>query len=284
VVAGVGNRGQRFNNVGAPASIPGVVAVSGVDQNGDFWPSSASGPQTVVAAPASRMSVIDVPSDFASGYARGDGTSFATAIVSGVVALIRAKYPRLNAANVINRLIRTAKDNGDPGRDRYFGFSTIQPLAALTADVPLVTANALGAPPVATPAASSLDAAVPPPALHSDRRWPPILLVLVPVGMLLGLLKVFLLVRRRRPVRPVAGYAPGRPGEPRLTATRQPDNRFTARHSSLAVARVTGIAAATAARPVPWRGCRPGKPAVTRRRGLAAPVAALAGVSETESF
>src|SRR6185437_13513549 len=95
------------------------------------------------------------PSDFASGYALGSGTSFATAIVSGVVALIRAKFPQLNAPNVINRLIRTAKDNGDPGRDKYFGFGTIRPLDALTADVPMVTENPLGAPPGASSAPSA---------------------------------------------------------------------------------------------------------------------------------
>jgi type VII secretion-associated serine protease mycosin len=214
VVAGVGNTAQGFTNVASPASIPGVVAVSGVDQNGNFWSGSASGPQTVVAAPATQMSLLTTPSDFASGYALGSGTSFATAIVSGVVALIRAKFPQLNAANVINRLIRTAKDNGDPGRDNNFGFGTIRPLDALTADVPQVTDNPLGAPPGgASPSAASshIVATAPTPSHTNMGRL--LILVLIPVVVLLALVVVLVAVtragRRRRSAPPAAGYPPG---------------------------------------------------------------------------
>ncbi|WP_201368476.1 S8 family serine peptidase, partial [Mycobacterium intracellulare] len=37
------------------------------------------------------------------------GTSFSAAIVSGVAALVRAKFPQLSAYQVINRLTRTAR-------------------------------------------------------------------------------------------------------------------------------------------------------------------------------
>ena len=203
VVAGVGNTAEGMQSVISPANIPGVVAVSGVDTNGNFWSGSAFGPETVVAAPAAEMSVATVPSGFPSGYGLDEGTSLATAIVSGVVALIRAKYPRMNAANVINRLIRTARDNGDPGRDRYFGFGTIQPLAALTADVPTVTENPLGGPPAASRTATLH--AVPPPRTHTDGNWALALLLIVPAGVLLLLVKLFLF-RPRRLARRVAGY------------------------------------------------------------------------------
>jgi type VII secretion-associated serine protease mycosin len=209
VVAGVGNTAEGMRSVISPASIPGVVAVSGVDRSGDFWSGSASGPETVIAAPGSQMSVASVSSTFPSGYGLADGTSLSTAIVSGVVALIRARYPQLNATNVINRLIRTAKDNGDPGRDRYFGFGTVRPLEALTADVPTVTENPLGAPPAASPDASSRTGAAPP--AHADPGRVAIL-VLVAAGVLLALATVLVVaVRagRRRSTRPAAGYPPG---------------------------------------------------------------------------
>ncbi|WP_374700338.1 S8 family serine peptidase [Arthrobacter sp. JCM 19049] len=48
-------------------------------------------------------------------YARWSGTSGAAPIVSGVVALIRSKYPQMKAPQVINRILKTAKDAGAPG-------------------------------------------------------------------------------------------------------------------------------------------------------------------------
>jgi hypothetical protein len=42
-------------------------------------------------------------------------------IVAGVAALVRAKFPQLHAADVVNRLIGTADDAGPPGRDPRSG-------------------------------------------------------------------------------------------------------------------------------------------------------------------
>ena len=122
IVAGAGNVEQTGIEVGSPARIPGVVAVSGVDKGANFWTGSSRGPQVVLGAPAVRI-IGPVPTSANSnGYLLTDGTSDATAIVSGVAALVRSKYPKLNAPSVINRLIKTAKDQGLPGRDQYFGF------------------------------------------------------------------------------------------------------------------------------------------------------------------
>ncbi|CPR06495.1 protease [Mycobacterium bohemicum DSM 44277] len=63
------------------------------------------------------------------------GTSFSTAIVSGVAALVRAKYPELSAYQVINRLERTARAPAR-GVDNQVGHGIIDPVAALTWDVP----------------------------------------------------------------------------------------------------------------------------------------------------
>jgi hypothetical protein len=49
----------------------------------------------------------------------------------------------MSAANVVNRLIRTAVDIGAPGQDDVFGFGLVNPVAALTADVPTVETNPL---------------------------------------------------------------------------------------------------------------------------------------------
>jgi subtilisin family serine protease len=73
-----------------------------------------------------------------------NGTSGATPIVAGVVALVRASHPELDAANIINRIVATARDAGTPGADAIYGFGLIDAEAAVRASVPAVTANPMG--------------------------------------------------------------------------------------------------------------------------------------------
>ena len=77
------------------------------------------------------------------GLDTGAGTSNSSAVVSGLAALVRSEFPELDAANVINRIVETSIEAGEPGRDDRFGFGVIDPTAALTADVRPVTANPL---------------------------------------------------------------------------------------------------------------------------------------------
>jgi len=56
---------------------------------------------------------------------------------------VRARYPNLDAANVVNRLINTARDLGPSGRDEQFGYGEVDPLAALRDDVTEVSVNPL---------------------------------------------------------------------------------------------------------------------------------------------
>jgi type VII secretion-associated serine protease mycosin len=131
VVAGAGNT-PRTKQVAFPAKVPGVVAVAGSDKGGNHAGVSATGPEVVLAAPA-----VDIVSTGASGkYVTGEGTSNSTAIVAGVVALVRARFPRLSAVEVVRRLTETATDRGKPGRDEEFGFGIVNPVGALTAEVP----------------------------------------------------------------------------------------------------------------------------------------------------
>ncbi|MBQ1074513.1 S8 family serine peptidase [Micromonospora sp. C31] len=131
VVAAAGNRPED-NRVGYPASEEGVIAVGGVDRLGQRASVSVTGPEIDVVAPA-----VDIFSTSIDGkYRRGTGTSNATAIVAGAVALIRSKYPYLPASEVVHRLTATAIDKGPPGRDDEYGHGVIDLVAALTADVP----------------------------------------------------------------------------------------------------------------------------------------------------
>jgi subtilisin family serine protease len=141
VVAAAGNRGSGTVEVGAPATMPGVLTVGGVDANGQAsWNASAQGITIGVAAPSERLVGV-TPS---GRYVTWAGTSGATPIVAGVVALVRAAHPDLDAANVINRVVATARDTGPPGPDFTYGFGYLDAAAAVSASVPEVTANPMG--------------------------------------------------------------------------------------------------------------------------------------------
>ncbi|WP_434090080.1 type VII secretion-associated serine protease mycosin [Micromonospora carbonacea] len=145
VVAAAGNLPQDAE-VGYPAIEEGVLAVGGIDRNGNHAAISTTGPEVDIAAPA-----VDIYSTSINGkYRRGTGTSDATAIVAGAAALVRSKYPDLPASEVVHRLTATAVDKGPPGRDDEYGYGVVDLVAALTADVPPVgfesaTAGAPGA-------------------------------------------------------------------------------------------------------------------------------------------
>lgn len=143
VVAAAGNRGVGMVQVGAPATIPGVLTVAGLDRLGAASrDSSSEGISIGVAAPAEDL-VGGLPGGPAR-YADWSGTSGAAPLVAGTAALIRSAYPELSAADVINRITATARDAGAPGQDTLYGYGLLDAGAALTADVPSVSANPLG--------------------------------------------------------------------------------------------------------------------------------------------
>lgn len=141
IVAAAGNRGGGNVQVGAPATIPGVLTVAGLDRQGTASiDSSSQGISIGVAAPAENL-IGGLPG---GGYAEWAGTSGATPIVAGVAALIRSKWPEMSANQVINRIVSTAKDAGAKGKDPLYGFGILDAEAALKADVPESRVNPLG--------------------------------------------------------------------------------------------------------------------------------------------
>lgn len=140
VVAASGNRGGGTTEVGAPATIPGVLAVAGVDRSGHAsFDASSQGITIGVAAPSEQL----VGADPGGGYVQWEGTSGAAPLVAGVVALVRASHPGISAANAINRVIATARPVGAVPSPIY-GYGLVDAAAAVTADVPSVSANPLG--------------------------------------------------------------------------------------------------------------------------------------------
>ncbi|GAA2613865.1 hypothetical protein GCM10010399_50910 [Dactylosporangium fulvum] len=184
VVACTGNiaTDPSIKEVWYPAREPGVVAVAGLDAgvandpasatptpagqtsggtggSDALWSGSLTGPETVLTAPAVNLTGAKP----GGGYWQVQGTSFAAPLVAGAASLVRARYPRMSAANVINRLIETATDLGPEGRDDRFGFGEVNPVAALRAPVPEVAVNPLTAAPArsAPPVVRSASPSVP---------------------------------------------------------------------------------------------------------------------------
>jgi subtilisin family serine protease len=132
VVAAAGNRGSGTTEVGAPATMPGVVVVAGVDRGGKAsFDASSQGITLTVSAPSEDL----VGAGPGGGYFQWAGTSGATPIVSGLLALIIASHPGISAGNAINRLTATAKPAGD---SIVYGSGLIDAAAAVTATVPTV--------------------------------------------------------------------------------------------------------------------------------------------------
>jgi type VII secretion-associated serine protease mycosin len=184
-----GNSGDKGNEVEFPGSYPEVLTVGAVGRDNKVAKFSNHGPQVDLVAPG-----VDIPAPAPDGkYVTGTGTSGAAAIVAGAAALIRAKYPDLSAAEVVQRLTATATDRGDKGRDDYYGAGQLDLLAALTTPQPGAAASPppVAEAPVAVPDASSAD---------EDSGVPPLVFVAAGLVLLLGAVGVGIavFVRARR--------------------------------------------------------------------------------------
>nr|WP_040794572.1 type VII secretion-associated serine protease mycosin [Nocardia higoensis] len=123
---------------------PYVLSVASTDPDGSVSPFSIHGPWVGIAAPGRGIVSLDSKpggvglvdaQHGAEGAVTVDGTSFSAAYVSGLAALVRARFPELTAAQVIDRIQRTAHNPGT-GRDDRVGHGLIDPVAALTAHLP----------------------------------------------------------------------------------------------------------------------------------------------------
>ena len=122
-----------------------VLSVGAVDGSGAAIDKSMSGPWVGVAAPGTHIMGLSPqgggPVNAYPPSRPGEknmpfwGTSFSAAYVSGVVALVRAKYPELSAHQVINRIVQSAH-NPPAGVDNKVGYGLVDPVAALTFNIP----------------------------------------------------------------------------------------------------------------------------------------------------
>lgn len=143
VVASAGNSGSSAAgaNPGTeapdsfPAEYPGVIGVGAVNSGGSVAGFSSDNLSVQVAAPG-----VNVPAQGRDGqYWYVSGTSPACALVAGVAALIRSRYPDLRADLVARALTTTTTHRPAGGYDSAVGFGIVDAAAALRAAGRLAT-------------------------------------------------------------------------------------------------------------------------------------------------
>ena len=127
VVAAAGNRTDQSSRPSAPATIPGVVSVGGVTKDQQPAEASTAGLGVAISAPGEDL-LGAYPGE---GYRVWDGSSAATPLVSGLLALMKQADPKASANDLIERLLTSATDLGLPGYDANYGHGVINPVAAL---------------------------------------------------------------------------------------------------------------------------------------------------------
>ncbi len=135
VIASAGNSGGPSGSAqpddapeSFPADYPGVISVGAVNTNGVVAGFSSDNLSVKVAAPG-----VSVPAQGRDGeYWLVSGTSPACALVAGVAALIKSKYPHLAPDLVASALTSTATDRPAGGYDSQVGFGIVDAAAALT--------------------------------------------------------------------------------------------------------------------------------------------------------
>ncbi|MCV7017998.1 type VII secretion-associated serine protease mycosin [Mycolicibacterium aichiense] len=115
-----------------------VLTVASVGSDGAPSEFSLNGPWVDVAAPGENVVSLDPDGDgvinalpTAAGQASMSGTSYAAPVVAGVVALVRSRFPRLSARQVMTRIEATAHHPAR-GWNAAVGSGVIDPVAALS--------------------------------------------------------------------------------------------------------------------------------------------------------
>lgn len=153
---------SKVQTIATPAwYAPLVLTVDSIAQNGMPSQFSVHGPWVSVAAPTKNITTLGYNGEPVNALPGEEGpvalagTSFATAYVSGLAALLRQRFPDLTPAQIINRIIATARHPGG-GVDDIVGAGVIDAVAALTWDITPGSASELFnvrsvPPPVITP-------------------------------------------------------------------------------------------------------------------------------------
>ena len=268
-----------------PAAYRGVIAVGAFDSA--FNKAAFSSHQSYVTITAAGAGVLAAAST--GGYETMNSTSAASAVVAGVVALIRSRYPGLPPASVRTALITSTRYR------RAGGLAVGSGYGAVNADKAMAVAATLAARPSGRASAGAQPVQAPAPI--STAREPGIAAKIARAGEVSGGLLLLLLLliavyaltgrRRRRPQPAVAAEWTQRPGQSRypqagpadadrmleIFAAPEPASERFAGHGAAGGRRPTGapaqaIAPGGAADAAGWLSHGPASRAVSKRANV----------------
>jgi subtilisin family serine protease len=141
VASAANDQQQRPGFTFYPAAFPGVVAVGATTPSDQIAFFSSTGAFVDVSAPGDPILSTWDPRDPQNPnvlYNIDGGTSMASPIVAGLVALIKARRPDLTPDEIEGLIEATAVDKGLAGKDQNYGYGRIDAGRALAAAVAYV--------------------------------------------------------------------------------------------------------------------------------------------------
>jgi subtilisin family serine protease len=195
LVAPAGDNNAQTDDPNFPADYPGVISVGAFDSNIIKAPFSSRQSYVTLTAAGSGMTAA-IP----GGYTTVSTTAAASAVVAGIVALIKSEYPELTPAQVTQALITSTSIRPPGGMSDGSGHGTADAAAALAAAASIAKpgphragSGAVGAPMPAAPPVPFVDRGLGP-KLERDGLISGALLLL----LLLPVAVYALALRRRR--------------------------------------------------------------------------------------
>ncbi|MBI2647474.1 S8 family serine peptidase [Candidatus Woesearchaeota archaeon] len=125
VVSAAGNSGSL--GVSIPGCISYSTTVGAVDSADKIASFSGRGKAVDITAPGVNL----YSAWLGSSYATASGTSMATPVVSGTVALIKFNHTSYSVNQVEDALFKTAKDLGKSGKDNSYGWGRVDAFGAV---------------------------------------------------------------------------------------------------------------------------------------------------------
>jgi subtilisin family serine protease len=263
LVAPAGDNGNGTDAPNFPAAYPGVISVGAFDSNIMKAPFSSQQSYVTLTAAGDGM-IAEVPQN---GYAPVSSTTAASAVVTGIVALIKSQYPELTPAQVTRALIRGTAIRPHGGIADGSGHGTVDAERALAAAAAIaapslhragegaVSSGQLPAAPAASPEAGE--------NLRPKLERDALISAAVLVVLLLPIMVYWGLKRRRRRARALARAE----HEQAARASFAPDGDGTADMMREYFATLPGQPGHAGARSVPGLAALGGSAADEARRG-----------------
>lgn len=121
-----GNEGNnKWHYIGSPADAIDIISVGAVDDNGKRAPFSSYGPTADhrVKPDAAAVGSMTYMANNRGKTVRGNGTSFSSPLMSGMIACLREAFPNKNAYQIINAVRWSGNQYSTPDSSLGYGIS-----------------------------------------------------------------------------------------------------------------------------------------------------------------